>query len=188
MRKLFGLDPTMLFAERVARITISLSLLIMMLVPVPLIFIIGPGPFAFLYPLFILPGFYTLRGTCKKINLFHYLFLFMCISVTAVLTVALCILPVLLFCFMLYFQAERRLYYLLEMKKSDTDISDDSHDLKAFCKVYLVNCCKNAIVPTVTGSIIGVLLVLSSTFAWYISAGIFLMFLGFYFYLLKSSH
>ena len=187
MRKFFGLDPSMLFAERVARISISLSLIIMMLVPIPLFFILIFMWWALLFPLLILPGFYTLRGTCKKINLFHYLFLAMCIAVTG-LPKTLCILPVLLFCFMLYFQAERRLYYLLEMKKNDAEISDDPQDLNSFCKVYLANCCKNAVVPTIIGSIIGVGLAFASVFAWYISAGIFLLFLGLYVYLLKSWH
>ena len=164
MRKFFGFDNTMLLAERVARSTIFLSLIIMMLTPLPIIFICGAGPFAFFYPLIILPGIYTLRGTCHKINLFHFIFLLLCIAGTASIQAApVCaiLLPIFLFCFLIYFQAERRLYYLLELNESDKELRDITMDQKTFSKIYFTNCCKNAVLPTVIGSITGYIAVFS---------------------------
>ena len=163
----------------------------MMFAPVPLFAVLSAEPFASVYPLLILPGFYTLRGTCRKINFFHYLFLVECLAVAVTAAhwlPSIILLPVLLFCFFLYFQAERRLYYLLEIKQSNIVMGDSPQDLKIFCRIYVLNCCKNALLPTIAGSILGSVIIFSSAFAWLVSAGCCLFFWGSYMFLRKYSH
>lgn len=191
MRKFFGLDNSMFLAEKVARVTISLSLFIMMLAPLPIIFIAGAGPFAFVYPLLILPGFYTLRGTCVKYNWFHYIFLAlytiatMSIMINRMIAI---ILPIFLFCFLLYFQAEKRLYYLLALYKADNNINDSAQDQKNFCKIYFLNCCKNAVLPAVLGSIMGLIITESQVYAWGVSGICLILCCGIYAVIRKRSY
>ena len=159
MLERFGFSPSMPIAERAARFTITVSLIFMMIAPLPLIFCFGAGPFALFYPLLILLGFRTLKGKSARFNSFYLFFALLCGAlVMASNPIVLCLLPILLFGFMLYFQAERRLYYLIELQKEYPDIDDSVLDMKRFCRMYLAACCRNAILPTLAGCVIAVAL------------------------------
>lgn len=173
MLKNFGFSSEMLVAERTARITISFSLLFLLIVPFLPILFLGAGPFALFYPLLILPGFWTLTGRCPRFNPFYLLFALICSSLIATASFFLpviILLPIFLFGFMLYFQAERRMYYLIELQKKYPDIDDGALDMKQFCRLYLFACCRNAILPTIVGCVFAVALAFGSgAAAWPVS-------------------
>ena len=151
-----GFDKSMLSAERICRITLVFSLLLMLMAPFPFIIIKGFGTFAPFYPLLILPGFVALKATHTKHNIvFHILFplLFYVLLRSKMYPEFI----IILFFYIVYFQAEQRLYYLIKLQKEYEHIGDDIEDIKIFCKAYMLQLAKNAIIPTLIASTVGIL-------------------------------